>query len=472
MNKIISKVTAVFVVCVLMLGIFSLNAAALSGSTNIVPSNEKPKIGTTLIVTASFNLSEKANATGELKYDSTKLKYLTSSPAGDTNGNTKGIVYFVADDFASSHYFRVEFEVIAEGETSLDLVNCVASVSSDVNIPGHSKTIKIGNVQNNTTQDPNKNKGAALKSISVSSGTLKPEFKADVTEYTVVVPYSHTDGILSCESVDPNAKIAVEGSRQLKVGLNKRVIIVTASNGDQRRYTVTFNRLDENGNDTTATGEEGLKTTVNGKEFIISQADASIVPPTGFSVATAPYGEQEIAVYADASGKIMLCYLIAADESEKGFFLYEDGTFKTFNFIDASGKIYIVIEGQQAPDGFYKSEYIQDERKIPCYKYMAKEYADYIVVFVKATDGQSGYYRYDTSEGTIQRFPEFKDGAKVDVMNQKTEIVDFNTKVIVWALSGLLVMAFIAIIVLLIIKLSLNAKNKKAEKEYFDNDNF
>lgn len=465
MKKMICKITAVLTVLVLMLSVFAINTSALSGTTAITVSNSNPKVGSTLIVTASFSLDGEAAVNGQLKYDSSKLKYLSSSPANDTNHPTAGTVYMVADDLVKSHYFRVEFEVIAEGNASLSMVDCHASNQTEVEVPGTSKTVKTGNTQSTSSQDTTKNTGAALTSITVAAGTLTPAFKQDVTEYTVVVPYTQTDGILSCESKDQKAKITVEGSRELKVGLNKRIIVVTASNGEVRRYTVTFNRLDENGNDTTATTTEGIIATVNGKEFTVKQADATYTVPAGFTLTTTTYNEQEIAVYADQSGKVMIAYLVANDGSEEGFFLFENGEFKIFNFIEVNGKIYIVSEGDTAPDGFFKSEFVKEDKKLPCYKYMANDYADFVVFFATEVGGEEGYYRYDTLEGTIQRFPEFKEGAETQTNNDIN--IPSSKKITVFALSAVLLLGVIAVIVLVIIKIVVMAKNKKAETDNY-----
>ena len=461
MNKVTCKIIAVLTVCILLLSVFAMNTAALSGSTSISVSNNNPKVGSILIVTASFSLDDEAAVEGVLKYDSSKLKYSSSSPVGDTHHEAKGTVNVLADDFTKQHYFRVEFEVIAEGNASLQLVNCKASNEAEVNLSNASKTVKIGNSQSTSSQDTTKNTSAALTSITVASGTLTPAFKQDVTEYTVVVPYTQTDGILSCESKDQKAKITVEGSRELKVGLNKRTIVVTASNGEVRRYTVTFNRLDENGNDTTVANTDNITAVVNGKEFKISQTDSSVSAPAGFSLTTATYKEQEIAVYADESGKIFIAYLVATDESEKGFYLYENGEFKPFSYIECNGKLYIITEGDTAPSGYFKSEYELSDRKIPCYKYMSNEYSDFVVFFAKTATGEAEYYRYDTLEATMQRFPEFKDGLVTE--SQSAVTVPSEKKITVLVLSLLLVLGIVAVVVLVIILIVTKIIKKKEQ---------
>lgn len=474
MKKMICKITAVLTVFVLMLSLFAMNISAVSGSTSIAVSNGSPKVGSTLIVTVTANVDADAVVQGQLKYDSSKLKFLTASPAGNANKSSDGTVEFLGDDFLKSHSFRVEFEVIAEGNASLSTVNCVASdENSEVNISGTSKTVKAGNVQTTSSQDTTKNLGAALTSIGTSAGTLSPKFKANVTEYTVVVPYSHTDGALTCETLDPKAKTVVEGSRDLKVGLNKRTIIVTASNGEVRRYTVTFNRLDENGKDTTQPVEEPILATVNGKEFEVSQSlEEGVTIPAGFTLSSAKYNEEEIAVYIDASGKTAIAYLIAVDQSEKGFFVFENNSFSPFDYIQMGDKVYIVKDGKPAPDGFYKSEYEFGETKVPCYKYTGTEFADYVIFFVQTMDGKEGYYRLDTLENTLQRYLEFEKSEPVNT--QPSSNIPKAKLITVIVLGTLFVLSVLAIIVLVIIKVVIKAKNRKIEEEYFANeeDNF
>ncbi|MBE6729282.1 MAG: hypothetical protein E7568_03500 [Ruminococcaceae bacterium] len=471
MKRVFKKLTVILAACLLIASMFNMPIFADAGTTSITLSTSTLKKGETLTITATFTLNQANVVEGELKYDSTKLKFINATPTDDTNGKTAGVVYLVADDLAKSHYFRINFEAIADGDAAISVSGATVVGNEEENLTASSKTVKIGNAQNNPPQDTTKNKSASLTSITVAKGTLTPAFKEDITEYTVTVPYSHTDGILTCQSRDSKAKITVEGSRELKVGLNKRTIVVTSSSGEVRRYTVTFNRLDENGNDTTAVNGDSLKVTVDSKDFFIAKADETVVLPEGFTATITTYGDAQVPAYTDAEGRILLLYLVNEDQSEKGFFLLENGKVSAFYYIEYADKLYVLNTGVAAPEGYYKSTFNLGGREIPCYKYVSEAYNEYIVLAVNEGEGKEVYYRYDTKEGTMQRYPEFSDGSVVNTNTPVSEIPS-EKRIVGIVLITVFALGLIALIVLVIIKISLSAKKRKeSNEEYYIDDN-
>ncbi len=97
-----------------------------------------------------------------------------------------------------------------------------------------------------------------LKSLAVSPGTLSPAFSAGTQAYTVNVATAVTEVTVSATKSDPNAVISGdlpdEGQATLKLdgpGTTKVVsIIVTASNGTSRTYTINIKRAAPASDDT------------------------------------------------------------------------------------------------------------------------------------------------------------------------------------------------------------------------------
>ncbi len=457
MKKIIKNICAFAVIITVLLSTVIINISALTGTTSIILSNKNPKVGSTLTVTVKYNLDENAAVGGILSFDNTVLKHISHSPEGDMNLIDGNKVKIVADAQLKTHAFKIDFEVIAESVTIISLGDCKASSTVEVEVSGASVRVTTGAASSNTSsttqQDTNSNTKAALSSIKVAAGTLTPAFKENITEYTVVVPYTQTDGLLTCEALDKKAKVSVEGDRELKVGLNKRTIVVVASNGETRRYNVTFNRLDENGNDITAAQDDSNSVLIDNKEFVIAQNDSSIVIPKGFSLTTATYEEKEIAVYSDATGKITIVYLTAKDESEEGFYLLNNGKFTKFYYIECAEVCYVIKEDNgTAPEGFYKSTYEHNGVNIPCFKYTSQDYADFIVVSAVTTSGGEGYYRYDVKENTMQRYSEFTGGI-FDGTKEETSVVTAPVRLTAVVLCVIFALGVIALIVLIIIKI-------------------
>ena len=102
-----------------------------------------------------------------------------------------------------------------------------------------------------TEKKEDKSKNSALKQLTLLQGTLTPEFKKDVTEYTVQVGKDVTELQLDAVPEDEKAKVTVEGNTDLKDGENKVTITVMAEDESKTVYTLIVNKTDK-------TAETGL----------------------------------------------------------------------------------------------------------------------------------------------------------------------------------------------------------------------
>lgn len=464
MKNILKRICPIIMVFVLLFSVMAVNVSAISGTSTIAFSSKSPKVGDTLTVTVTYKLDSEANAvSGTLTFDSTILKYVNANNCV-ASAIDSGVAFNTTGQ-SSTYYIKIDLEVIAEGSCVIKLIDAACANVEDGVVEGSSASLTTKNAAtNDDEQDINSTASAALTSITVAAGELTPAFNQNVTQYKVVVPYTQTDGILSCETLDPNASITVEGSRQLKVGNNTRVIIVT-NKGQTRRYTVVFNRLDQNGNDTTAPASSDVKVTVNNKEYIIGQQDPLLTPPSGFTLSTAMYGDKEVTAYKNSSGKVVLLYLLT-DDGAGDFFLYENGKVSDFNYISVGDATYIIKEvTENAPDGMYQSTYDLNGKSIACYKYSDKELADFVVFSAVSPNGNTGYYSYDVSEKTIQKIVKF--GAVATDITEELA-VNKSTKTIVVSLISIFVVLLIVLIIALVIKAG--KKSGRNVKSIFDTD--
>lgn len=467
MKKAFKNISLIVFTLTFLFGIMCPCANALSGSSTIAFSGNDLKVGETLKVILRISADETIkDARGFLTFDNKVLKFLDATGTGDIKVENSGVSFRAASS-ENTVIKGFNFEVIGEG-------SCVIK-AKDLKLTNGSKTtfatessarFRTASTQNNT-QDLNSNKKAALTSISVVSGTLTPAFNSDITEYTVVVPYTQTDGVISCESLDPRASITVEGSRELQVGNNTRTIVVVASNSESRRYTITFNRLDENGNDITVSGNvTDIVVNVDGKDYNIAEQDATLEPPVGFSLATVQYEDREVTAYKDASGKTVLLYLIEVGGQNGDFFLYEDSKVSSFAYISTSEFTYIVKDvTADAPEGLYKATYELNGKKISCYKYADVDLADFVVFSAISVDGNIGYYNFDIREKTVQRIVKFPTAVSEEI---KELTVTPSQKYAVVSLIVIFVLLFVLLIVMLIIKSA--KKNGRNISGIFDSE--
>ena len=87
---------------------------------------------------------------------------------------------------------------------------------------------------------------AKLSALTIGDLELSPEFKEDVTEYSVSVPYSTKDltTLISTTLKDTNAEVEITGADKLVEGENTVTIKVTSVNKDKEvTYTIKVTRL-------------------------------------------------------------------------------------------------------------------------------------------------------------------------------------------------------------------------------------
>ena len=81
-----------------------------------------------------------------------------------------------------------------------------------------------------------------LASLAVSAGTLTPEFRRDVREYTVIVPNETERVTVTASPLNAAAAVAGTGEYALAVGANTVTLTVTAESGAAETYTLSIHR--------------------------------------------------------------------------------------------------------------------------------------------------------------------------------------------------------------------------------------
>lgn len=135
---------------------------------------------------------------------------------------------------------------------------------------------------------------SSLKSFSISTGTMTPEFSPEVTAYTVQVTGDVEKINVTCSTSAADAKVVEAGGfKDLQEGSNSAHITVQAADGSQTTYTITIIRgeggtADAGEAETTtedANAESSAPETTTEENFVDEQ------PPATDNVQTAIFGE-------------------------------------------------------------------------------------------------------------------------------------------------------------------------------------
>lgn len=333
-NQIRKKLLAVVTFALLLLILAVPDMQAQAGNMIIRLSDKNPSIGENLTVTVSVPAGVSASVS--VSYPTSLLTYVKSSEETTVNGGT--VVLSVGD--YGSHERGTEtitFKVKASGDAGIAVSapRATDSEGNQVSVGAASTIVKIKNqtVQNQKSAD------SSLSSLSVSSGTLSPQFSAQVYNYKLDVENSVSSLDISASAGDAGAKVeSVEGADSLVEGKNTVKITVRAEDGTTSVYTIEVNRAKagetavdnpgETGDDLTDTpaGDETKEIRLK-SEFgyitILSEADTASLPegyePRKLSI---PDKGEVTAYFCEADPDICLIYA-KNDQGESSWYQYD-----------------------------------------------------------------------------------------------------------------------------------------------------
>lgn len=465
MNRIIKFSLTFTFVFALILSMFSFQTSAANAT--IAFSSNTVNVGDSVNVTISVSGDTMTGADLSISYNSEILTYVS----GADNGGA-GLVKIVdmTMEAIKSKSYTISFKAQKAGSAQISVSGAVSDgiPASDVSV-GASATLNVINKELSSN--------ANLKSLRLGVGELSPAFSPDVTTYNILIPNSATKCLVYATTADSDATLVVEGSSTMQVGANKRVVIVTAPNGTQKSYTLNITRSEQPDGDSSVSdvSSSSLSTTLDSSNYVVATDISSVTLFKGFTASTALYNGVDVPVAVDNGGNFKIYYLKSADSDVlvPCTLDNETNTFKKLKYITQGEYTYILTEfpvDKSVSANYYPITAKISDFDIECYAEQSSELTDfyYIYCFV---DEHFGVYRYDSREGTIHRFPEFKllDSAADSEIKELSIIDKFaslpaNSKIMVLCLIVAIILA-IALIVLLIIKLVQN------DKDNFDFDN-
>jgi len=87
--------------------------------------------------------------------------------------------------------------------------------------------------------------GAGLSGLSLSSGTLSPNFAKDEYFYSATIDNSTTSVTVTATPIDAGASISITGNTNLVVGANNVLVSVTKDGSPSRMYNILVTRSAE-----------------------------------------------------------------------------------------------------------------------------------------------------------------------------------------------------------------------------------
>lgn len=401
--------------------------------------------GETISVTVSGNLSSSYTTwsglivgEGNASYSSGDLNIWADGP------NFSRTVYFTAGNPGSATFYVGNIDVSDENQEYSGSDTCTVNIVSASRPNGASANVYEATNNSNEEEievDPDKSSNNSLKSLEIEGIKISPAFNKDKLEYTAVVSGDKEKVNIKAEVEDEKASIEGLGEKELKEGINKFEIIVTAENGISKKYVITITRKEKN----------PIEVTINKKKYTVSKKEIGLKAPEGFTKTTLVINNEEVVAYSNSFTGYILVALVDED-GNAGWYIYKqsNGTYTKYSEFKSNGLRLIILEPKKKDIPYKYKKSVININGENVNSYALQIGSTYRIVYALNMDtGEKNFYLYDMYENTFQRFY----NVQVDIYRgllKKLEIV----------IIGLLCLLLIMFIIIISQKI-INKKTRK-----------
>lgn len=474
--KGLKKYLGIIMGIIMAIAILPSMPAYASGKVVVAVSASTLNIGDTVTVTATAqnDNGEQVSTTLGFQYDSSKLSFVSCSNSAYSGGEGGSVE-------VSAARATITLKATAAGSASVSV-----SGSDGLTAGGTKLTV------NDTTATASQSGDNSLSSLKITPGTLSPAFQYKTTSYTATVDSNVTE--VSVDAKPSNAKATVEsitGNTNLKEGANTISIVVKAENGATVTYKIVVTRggtvqepQEEVPEEGTVEEDPGV-ITLNGHDFNLAATIPTDKVPADFTKTTVNCKGQEVEALQFNMGDVVLVYLTTPDTEVKNTLaVYEtqSGNIYQFAKIEMGNGYYIILN--PPADAEVSEQYVASSVEIGEYGAMAAygnqepSLSDFYLVYAISNTGNTGWYQYDKSEGTFQRYvQQTEESSTVDeeainadmkgLQNSYDKLEKQYTSEKSFARKTIAVLVFI-IAVLIVIIVNLFLRRGKDEDEWED----
>ena len=487
MKKITSYILSVLIMTIVVFS--NKNIVLAAGSISVSASKTTVKVGDVVTISTSISPGEYGvNAT--LTKSSGAFEFVEGdniySDGGTPNNSIKVKAVSEGSCTFSVRVINAFDDQLKETSMSSGSVTITATSASSNNDSNSNKDNK-DNSGSNTGNDSNANKdnenkeekkssNASLGSLVISAGTLSPEFSAATKDYTATVDYSCSSLAVTANPADSKASVtSVTGNDSLEVGENTVSVVVTAEDGSTSTYNIVVTRRAEDDLENADKQDNWKKFDINGTEWTMINDIPEDVVPEGFEHSKTVIDGLEYNTLHGTFGDITLVYL--QSESGTGLFVYDAAQNAAYEFVRINSESHFIVvllpKVDDVPEG-YNEISLSIEGKGVATAYQTKveknddQTKDFYLVYAMNDNGESGWYTYDSVDGTYMR-TELGTPTVAQEENDttKSELVPgIANKYLV--LAAILVLIIIILLLLLIVSAVKNRKYKAMD--YHDDD--
>lgn len=467
-------------------------------------SSSEVNVGDSITVTVSYSYSSSFAADFQLSWSgpvSFSGGSIGSSGVISAFGNGSASATFTATGpgTASFSVSGAGQDVVTEADLGVTPQGASVTIVDASSAPStEAPSTEAPSSNNNTTQattednDDGRSDNAFLSKLTITPGTLDPEFSPYTTSYKAQVDEDVTKLTVNATADDRNADVRVWGANELSPGENLVQVAVTAENGDVRYYDIHVMVGEDVGDPYTE---------IDGVKYAFINYEDGLEPPEGFEVSTLKYEKWQVMSYKSPNEKIDIVPLIPEEVDEEDeedveyeWYMYVEGKncFVKYQEYNSRYNRYVILdapEGVVLPEGYIETELTINGNKVLAYQPDKEFFKDYdsnmkvYLVYAVNIEGDAGFYLYDMHEDTFSRYMPLTVVEEVIVEATPTEATPedatpdnaipasdlnndgfFTKEVITYILIGVSALLLIFIIVVI----CLGCKNRRLKDELED----
>lgn len=432
MYKVIKKVSCFLMMFMLILGSVKLNTNA-AGGLSISASTTQVSEGSTFTVTVRA-----------------ASNYFVSNISMNVSGGT------VVTGLGKTSLDKGESTTAKIKLTSDKCVVSVSGTGANYDTETEGAASASVSVKKKTVVVDNRSKDNNLSAITVSEGTLSPEFNAETTEYSVNVVGSVDKITLGATATDAKASVSGVGEQAVVPGNNRFVITCTAENGTKKEYIVNV-YVDETPTEYIKYGEQKLGVVRNQTDTVI---------PATFEATTLMLDGQEVPAYHSKQFNMTLVYMVT-DAGEKNFYMYDEekGITSIFRPVSILGRNVIVFdltEEEKIRENMVYSEVTIDGITLYGWTYENPDFENYIHILVMNESGEKVFYQYEKTENSLQLYREYMPAeAKKGVFSFGDFTLEGYSLYIIIGLAGLCIALILSIIIMAVTRKQRHSARKR-----------
>ena len=332
------------------------------------------------------------------------------------------------------------------------------TVTSKVNAGGSA----LGDIDVTVTYDASVLRFESGTNATGGDGTVKLSFKGDGNTSEAAFSMEFTalkEGTTKLQASDYTAYLYNDEALNLDTGDST----VTIEGG-----TPVEDGGQDSNKEKAASGS--LQVDVDGKSYTVNANFSEAAVPKGFTaVDTELNGTKTKAMYQEVSGQYI--YYLEDSEGNSDYFLYstDDGSFTQTEVIDVNSDISIFLMNHKDKEGLpsiYQETTTDIGGKVFTAWHNSTDEA-YYLVYALSSEGTQGYYQYDETEKTYQRYTvpaaEKQESSSNTLTDKIVNFIEKHLTIVMCAVWGLILLLLIIIIV---VAVKLSHRNQELDELY------